>query len=736
MTQYEDAVNLNEAGGGPAVGAPLEFIKWYTANWPPGCFVQVVAIEPVTDEAGGAPTVYAKTVATDAIEDLAGFIEEYREWNLYFSVNPLSAPLPTKAKKQHIAALACHHVDLDPPKAAMTPEEHAAWKAQTRRLIADKGLPPPSYLIDSGNGLGAFWRLTEPIMHDGSDEAPELEAVNRALASALGGDACHNLDRIMRLPGTTNWPDWRKLRDGRREAPTLLLESTDAAYGPAAFAGLPDAAATRQVAMPPTSIGTAINLDGYGLPDDQVALVAGALPKGERNEVMLGLLLGLLEDGHSRDDVLATIYAEPGLWQGYIVDKHPGDPEAFVLKELEKAWAKSFSGQLAPLVYWNEAWAEPGAWSLTSAGAIAPPPDPPNMLMERPLTEDLLTTPIPSWPCTIGRLLPKGVVTEVDGMHGIGKSWLALIMALCNATGLDWFDLPTEQGRTVFMSKEDPYEVILQRIQSWVSSFPISEQPALLKAIRENLLIYGSDETELIMLTTSDGRTCSIREDVIATLCERWQGAVAIFMETASLVHGGDELNEDLLVLVTALKRIARRTQAAVCLIRHISKSAAREGIEDSLVGRGGASFSDAVRSAMLLRELTDKEAGDEGIDLYKLGGDGECALLKLIHTKANYSKKEAPIYILRRDDLQQFKRVEPRGKAVVHSERLLAFMQRESAAGITEWSASQLKKSCMETNVPQRCVNAALEQLERQERIMKAQSHKGGQHAVWVLRR
>ena len=46
-----------------------------------------------------------------------------------------------------------------------------------------------------------------------------VERINRQLAADLGGDNCHNIDRIMRLPGTINVPNAKKRKAGR--VPTL-----------------------------------------------------------------------------------------------------------------------------------------------------------------------------------------------------------------------------------------------------------------------------------------------------------------------------------------------------------------------------------------------------------------------------------------------------------------------------------------------------------------------------------
>jgi hypothetical protein len=58
--------------------------------------------------------------------------------------------------------------------------------------------------------LQAFWRLAGPV----ADWHP-VEKLNADIARQLGGDACHNVDRLMRVPGFVNFPSASKRKRGR-----------------------------------------------------------------------------------------------------------------------------------------------------------------------------------------------------------------------------------------------------------------------------------------------------------------------------------------------------------------------------------------------------------------------------------------------------------------------------------------------------------------------------------------
>lgn len=215
----------------------LGFIKAHCAGWQPEWFVQVVAIEP------DGP-IKAKAVHPDQIDSLEPWIAQHNgKANLYFAVNPLHRDPGKKANKSDVAALAYVHVDYDPRDGEPLDAERTRMRAEV-----DAFRIKPTTLIGSGNGLGLFWRLDEPILHDGNTEA--LEADNRALARAFGGDNCHNLDRLMRLPGTLNLPTESKLKKGRspEPVPAKLAYQTEAVHSLSDFAFLPPVAATAKTA--------------------------------------------------------------------------------------------------------------------------------------------------------------------------------------------------------------------------------------------------------------------------------------------------------------------------------------------------------------------------------------------------------------------------------------------------------------------------------------------------------
>lgn len=121
--------------------------------------------------------------------------------NLYFQVNYVAPAFRgAKAKKADIVSAGYLHVDIDDASEAVLDR------------IRNSHLAPTASVF-SGGGYHVYYRLAEAC-HDLS----LIESLNRELARKLGGDNCHNVDRIMRLPGTLNLPNKKKLAHGRKVA--------------------------------------------------------------------------------------------------------------------------------------------------------------------------------------------------------------------------------------------------------------------------------------------------------------------------------------------------------------------------------------------------------------------------------------------------------------------------------------------------------------------------------------
>lgn len=174
----------------------------------------------------GKAVPITKTFDPSSVAEARRFIEKWNgRRNIYFSVNPVRTALTKKAKKSDIRAVAYFQVDIDPrPGHDLLPEQERILDLVTNKLPI--GIPPPTAIVFSGGGYQLYWKLKDIIPLDGTNACVEAaERWSRLLAQALGGDNCHNADRIMRLPGTINLPSEKKKAKGRTAAVSYLVEA-------------------------------------------------------------------------------------------------------------------------------------------------------------------------------------------------------------------------------------------------------------------------------------------------------------------------------------------------------------------------------------------------------------------------------------------------------------------------------------------------------------------------------
>jgi hypothetical protein len=181
-----------------------------------------------------------ETITAETVGDIRKFVSEYNgRRNLYYSVNPTRKPMTKKATKTDIAAIEYLLADLDP-------EENETPEAAKARYLAglDVLKPPPTGIVDSGNGIQVLLKLADPIIlaepvmganaknkpakvfpPETANQIADVENRVKNLMETLGSVAgTQNIDRILRLPGTINLPNAKKLKEGRIRCPTRLIK--------------------------------------------------------------------------------------------------------------------------------------------------------------------------------------------------------------------------------------------------------------------------------------------------------------------------------------------------------------------------------------------------------------------------------------------------------------------------------------------------------------------------------
>lgn len=122
-------------------------------------------------------------------------------WGIFAGVNPRKDFNLRGDKNVALArTVFCDFDDNDAAVHGISPGDGCGRNEFLYWLLSDKGLSYPTLILNSGHGLHAYWRLSEPLTDLG-----KWEQMQQKLISTLHSDkTIKNPERIMRLPGFQN----------------------------------------------------------------------------------------------------------------------------------------------------------------------------------------------------------------------------------------------------------------------------------------------------------------------------------------------------------------------------------------------------------------------------------------------------------------------------------------------------------------------------------------------------
>lgn len=193
---------------------------------------------------------------------------------------------------------------------------------------------------------------------------------------------------------------------------------------------------------------------------------------------------------------------------------------------------------------------------------------------------------------TVGALVSPG---------GVGKSYWSLAVAVAIAAGgkADLTGLKPPEGRVLVLSKEDPIEVLEQRLHAMAQLLPKS-----------------------VSYANIDYRSCiGIDIDVMEAqwfdeMCTAAKGARLVILDTLTRFHHLDENSaQDMGLLLSQLERLAAASGAAVLFLHHTSKAAATNGQATlQQAARGSSVLVDNARWSAFLAIMSEQEARSFGV--------------------------------------------------------------------------------------------------------------------------
>lgn len=314
----------------------IEFVKSYS----PGYAIVLTAIIP------DAGTV-TETFLPKEIDKCEKWINKYQgKRNIHFTVNPANKPLTSKAKKVDIGALAWLHVDIDP----IAGKNLTTERARILKLVKEYK-PKPTLVIDSGGGYQAFWKLDAVVPVD--KNIPELESYNKQLEIMFKADSCHNIDRVMRLPGTINIPNKAKIAKGRKEALAKLIWFNDVVYPLAAFSKAASVGPAPDTTVELGNVPDSVDLDELGISESLKGLIRTGVDPHKadkyksRSEAVFAVATNLVRHG-AKDDIIAAILKNRDFQISESCLEHKR-PEYYISRQITRAKEAVIAPELAEL---------------------------------------------------------------------------------------------------------------------------------------------------------------------------------------------------------------------------------------------------------------------------------------------------------------------------------------------------------------------------------------------------
>jgi hypothetical protein len=567
--------------------------------------IHLVSIEP--DGPGLSGRYFGDDAAGAAEWAIA---ENSRQRNVYWTVNQVRPDCGVKPKKSSIAAARFVHVDIDPPK------NGGEFDRTTKLLELDLLACPPSLIIDSGNGLQALWRL-EPSVPDWR----AIEDINRGAESVLGADHCHNIDRLLRIPGTVNYPDKKKQSAGRVPVLATSISCDDVSHTAEALAELfppipADKKTSEKVVLGDVALITADDLD---LPDLELIRAAIERPKGEdRSDDGFHCACLMLHAGATPEQVAGILLNPENAVSGHYLDQ--SIPERAVRRAIESARAAVKSN--FPTV----------------------PPEKPRGLHYLRLDEiEIDFSPL----YLVKGMLDQGEMSVMYGDSNSGKTFLALDIAYAIAAGREWHGRRVKKGLVVYVAAEGGRGIHKRLI-----------------ALRER---YGSAGTAFALVPCSvdllrpNGDTAGLIALIKKAEAEFGEPAILVVIDTLSrALAGGDEnASNDMGAFIKNVDKIRSGTSAHTLVIHHCGKDAAKGA-------RGHTSLRAATDTEIEIAERTvtvtkqrnlDREpAFPFGLEVVTVGTDDEGMAVTscLVHYPAKADADMSPDMKLAIEALRQ----------------------------------------------------------------------------------
>jgi hypothetical protein len=418
---------------------------------------------------------------------------------------------------------------------------------------------------------------------DGTVTPAQLEAANASLMALLSTDEVKSVDRLLRLAGTTNYPNSDKVGRGYIAELTTLRSNKDArSYSADELIGF----APKSSAPSDPYLEYAKSVPGQGRSDAEIEKLFKSINgKDGGKEKWRNPMIKIVGTFVGRGMTDSAIkFACAAHCNGGIEDKD--------LKKLIDDQRKDFDKP------------DPGDKPIERKPAAVPVHATPFVF------RDPATIPQREW--LYGQLLVRKIVSATISPGGIGKSSLVAVEALAMVSAKALLGVsPPEPLRVWLWNLEDPQEETERKIQAAAKHYKLKPDD-----MSDRLLIdSGRDQKLVIAQTTREGAVIvqPVVDSLVAEIIKH-QIDVLIIDPFVSCHEVAENDNSAMDMVVKEWGRVAERGNCAVHLVHHTRKMGdATEVTTES--SRGGSSQTDACRVVRTVNRMSKADAEKAGIE-------------------------------------------------------------------------------------------------------------------------
>ncbi len=527
--------------------------------------------------------------------------------NIYYAPN--AAPRPTgfagRALKSDVPAFQFAHVDIDLDRLPASDPLSALPTDQRKRhtieqLTAFQRPGAPSHVIDSGGGVQALWRMDAAQTFTERSPAEQFELINIALIDILGGDrGTHDVGRLLRLPGTVNWPNAKKRARGRVVAPALLIEANENAYSDWLFPVAQPRIKAENIDIefgPPDEVADLDALtEQYGLSNRLVEiLINGRLPESKsgddsRSAWLFDAVCGLVRVGVPNETILA-IMLDATLGISESVLERGADAERYAEHTLRSALGRAGDGPDATSSS-NESPGPSRGFAFTAYKTRDPATIQPRQWLLKPDYVRQFTT---------------GTLAH----GGVGKSTLLTTEALAMASGKPLLGVsPRSRLKVALWNGEDPMDELVRKVEAARKHFRLAPEAV------DGWLYLNSGRDLPITIARQDKTGTKIAtpevQALVASLINNKIDVLIVdpFVSTHQVAENDNSAIEQ---VARTWNEVAETANCSVHLAHHAVKARGRDA--EGMDFRGGGAALAKLRRLRVLNPLQAKNAAAIGI--------------------------------------------------------------------------------------------------------------------------